>query len=179
MIKNQALSRLVIQRLRPNPTLQRWEGNKSLLRFARTETCHRSQPKNYPRWYLCRGEEIFLAPVGPIATRGANNRPISFPLGSLKGPEDRQTIQLHQTSGTGRPIPDRFQELKTTTVRNSPSAKFRREQAHYCVSLGKRLISFFLLQNVKKETKAKLEKVRKSRHTSPAGKSNNLQVVWR
>lgn len=146
MTKNQVLGRLVIQRLRLNPMLQWREGNKSLLRSARTNTCHRGQPKNYPRQYLRCGEEIFPAPVGPIATRGANHSPIGFsPLWSPKEPQDRQTIQLQRTSGAGRPTPILFQGLKTTAVRNSPSAKFRREQAHTCVSLGKRLISFFFL----------------------------------
>lgn len=146
MTKNQVLGRLGIQRLRLNPTLWWWEGNKSLLRFARADMCHHGQPKNYPRQYLHCRNEIVLAPMGLMAPENENHPWIGFSLfGPPKGPQARQTIQLQQTSGAGRPIPILIQGLKTTAVRNSPLAKFRWEQADACISLGKRLISFFLL----------------------------------
>lgn len=147
MTKIQFLGRLRIQRLRLNPTLPGWEGNKSLLRLAGTLMFNHSQPSNYPGQYLCYRQRIFPAPMALIATQGANLSPITF---TLLGPQKdlrpaSQPAQLQQTSGPGRSIPIHFQALKTAAGRNSPSAKFRWEQAFACVSSGKRLISFFLL----------------------------------
>lgn len=105
MTKNQVLGRLIIQRLRLNPTLQRWERNKSLLRFARTNMCHHSQPKNYPRQYLRSGEEDFLAPMGPIATQGANQPPIDF---SLFGPQKDFRTDRQPSSSRRQEQADRF-----------------------------------------------------------------------
>lgn len=84
MTKIQFLGRLRIQRLRLNPTLPGWEGNKSLLRLAGTLMCNHSQPSNYPGQYLCYGQRIFPAPMALIATQGANLSPITF---TLLGPQ--------------------------------------------------------------------------------------------
>lgn len=130
---------------------------QNLLGLAGTTTCDHSQPQNYPRQYLHQAEEISWAPAGPI---GRLKLPIHkfSPPRSPSGPQDKQTTKLQQMSGAGRPIPILFQDLKTTVMRNSPSAKFRWEQAHACFSSGKKLISFFLLQNIKKKSKTRAQK---------------------
>lgn len=80
MTKNQFLYKLRIERLRLNPTLPGWEGNKSLLRLAGTFMCNHRQTSNYPGQYLCYGQGILPAPMGLIGTQGTNLSPTDFTL---------------------------------------------------------------------------------------------------
>lgn len=87
MTKNQFLGRLRIERLRLNPTLPGWEGNKSLLRLAGTLKCNHRQPSNYPGQYLCSGRNL---PSTHGSGRHTRDKPLTnkfYPLGSPKGPQ--------------------------------------------------------------------------------------------